>query len=139
MSSAEVNKRLVTRKIIAVAFLCLFASRGLGFLGVAASPAAAMGLGDLNSSQLAVGAHCYSGKNDANPPSQDRDHSGCCVLCMSAARDAAVLSVLIVAEVIVLSPIETNGRSKFAIENRAPTKLPGLRSSWSATSPPMLV
>ena len=41
MSSAEVRRRFVFRKIIAVALLCLFAFRGLGFLGMTAPLAAA--------------------------------------------------------------------------------------------------
>jgi hypothetical protein len=138
MSSAEVHKRFVIRKIIAVTLLCLFAFRGLGFLGMNAPLAAAPGVGDLNSAHWVLGEHCRSGTNDVDPK-HDRDNSECCVLCMSAARDAVVSTFLILAAVIVLSPIESNAPTKFVIENQAPTKPPGFRSSWSATSPPLLV
>ncbi len=138
MPKTELQRRFLIRKIIAVVALCLFFLRGLSFLGMAASLTAAPQTGGMSFSQFILGEHCEAAKNDAHPRNHDHERTGCCVLCMSTARDAIVLSVLVLAQVIAGSPRQGVEPAAFSIENLTALKTPGLNSSWSATSPPSL-
>jgi hypothetical protein len=139
MPKSDKRNRSVDRKIIAVLALCLFAMKALSFLGMAASPAGTPVTGELALAQDDVQPYCESRDKQADPKRENRHRSECCILCISARRDIAPPSFFILVALVAEPPGERARPTNLAIEATTPLSAPGLKSNWSATSPPALL
>jgi len=136
MPKTDKRNRLTGRKFIAVAALCLIAMKALSFLGMAVSPAGALAAGGLALKQDDARAHCESRDNQSDTKRENRHRSECCVLCMSVPRDMSLASFFILAQLVAKPSRERARATNLEIETTTPVIAPGLKSNWSATSPP---
>ena len=135
MLNVRTQRRSLIRKYVAVAVLCLFALRGLSFIGMAAAMAGPNADNPVFA-QIVLGDHCARAQDRSDAPAKQRAHSEHCVLCGSLARDAVALSVLILTDAFVRTP-HVNVLSTPPINDIfLLTLAPGLIANWSATSPP---
>ena len=139
MPKMDKRNRLADRKIIAVLTLCLFAMKALSFLGCRLSRGSARGGTAQLSCRMISEPHCESRDKQADPKKENRHRSECCVLCMSVPRDISLESFFILAELVAEPPGESAGPTNLAIKAATPLNAPGLKSNWSATSPPALL
>jgi len=134
MITDQTHRRFQIRKIIAVAALCLFVLRGLSFLGVSAALAASPDATGPGLSASLLEEQCER-RDKSGDRSTHEECSDCCVLCMSAARTAALLSVSSLTGVLSLSERESMA-PRIRLFDLDAQKPPGLIANWSATSPP---
>jgi hypothetical protein len=133
MLNAQIRRRSSTRRIVAVAVLCLLVMRAMTFIGMAA----AMATPDADNPafvHVVLGDDCR--REDGSESPRKSIHPEHCVLCSFAARDAMASGALFFAEDFLLLPVEPAATAPPFEENLHWAKTPGLIDNWSATSPP---
>lgn len=133
MSNATNHRRTLIRKFIAVAVLCLFVLRGMGFMGMISALAAPHTDG-LAFTHAMFEDQCAR-QDGSNSPKKDA-HPEHCMLCCSQARDIFALSAFIFVSFFLVTPNQPVASEPPFEKNLHSLKAAGLIANWSATSPP---
>lgn len=127
------------RKALAVAMLCVLMLKGFSLLGMASSIAKHPEASNHYFSMAILGGHCDQDRDSGLPQDRQAQHTECCVLCSTAARDAALADMAAPGSVIaLLTPVSEAGPLPVSYMLQEPRLAfsTGLFSDWSATAPP---
>lgn len=133
MLTSQTHRRLSSRRIAALVVLCLFALRGIFFVGAAVAITA-------NHTDNPVFTHAVLGdqcmRKDGSEAPASGPHLEHCLLCTSLARDIVAVSALFIADALLLSSNEQIPLAPWVDHLRHLAKASGMITNWSATSPP---